>query len=225
MKQINSLNQKLQKLPFWEHLSHHEREYVQSNILSLSFLPGQQVLTANSQCLGVILVLSGVLRSYLLSPNGRELTLSRVRAGETYLLTASCVLDAISFDTHVEAETTCEVLLLPSTIYSHLVEENIRVECSSYKLLIEGYGDVVSSVERLVFLTLEQRLASFLLDESASTSSNTIQMTHEQLASSIGSARVAVSRTLKSMEKQQLVELLRGGIRILNKQALYAIIQ
>lgn len=215
----------LTKLPFWEYLSGDEQAYLSNNIIFLQYQPGQQVLPPDTQCLGALLVLHGVLRTYLLSPGGRELTLSRTRAGETYLLTAACALDAISFETQVEAEEYCEVLLIPSRIYSGLVHQNIQVECASYKLLIEGYDEVVSSIERLVFLSLEQRLASFLLDESANISSPVISMTHEQIAASIGSARVAVSRTLKTMEKNSLVELLRGGIRILDKSALYTLIR
>jgi len=225
MDQMKLPYKELKNLPFWDDLSEDERVYLISSLVYLQYQPGQQLLNANDQCLGVILVLKGILRTYLLSPNGREMTLYRTRAGETYLLTASCVLDTISFDTQVEAEEACELLLIPSSVYSRLIAGNIRVECSSYKLLIEGYSDVVTSVERLVFLNLEQRLASFLLDESVNSASATITMTHEQLAANIGSARVAVSRSLKDMEKQKLVELTRGEIHIINKTGLYQIIQ
>ena len=225
MDQVKLPYKELSSLPFWNDLNPDERQYLISNLVYLQYQQGQQLLNANTQCLGVLLVLKGILRTYLLSPNGREMTLYRTRAGETYLLMASCVLDTISFDTQVEAEEDCELLLVPSSIYSQLVAGNVNVECSSYKLLIEGYSDVVSSIERLVFMNLEQRLASFLLDEAVSSSSTTITMTHEQLAANIGSARVAVSRTLKDMEKQKLVALTRGEILIKNMSGLYQLIQ
>lgn len=190
--------EQLKKLPFWVHLKEDEQEVLESSMIFLQYESGQMVHSVDAQCLGVLLVLTGVLRTYLLSPDGREMTLYRTRFGETYLLTASCVLDSISFDTQVEAEEYCEVLLIPSDIYSKIVEKNLLVECESYKLLVNGFSEAVASIERLVFLSLEQRLASFLLDECEKTNGDTVRMTHEQIAISIGSARVAVGRSLKS---------------------------
>lgn len=224
MQQVGVLTDKLKLLPFWEHLKPEERETLQDSAILLQYQPGQQVHRVQDQCLGVLLVLSGVFRTYLLSPDGREMTLFRTRAGETYLLTASCVLEAISFETQVEAEEYTETLLIPSTVYSTVVEKNVNVKCESYKLLVDGFSEVVSSIERLVFLSLEQRLASFLLDEAAGSGEDTIHMTHEQIAVSIGSARVAVGRSLKVMAEQGLVTLFRGGIRLMDKGALYGLL-
>lgn len=215
----------LPRLPFWKHLTAEERILLQNRSYYLQYRQGQQLRSAGTQCLGVLLVLSGTLRTYLLSPDGREMTLSRTRSGETYLLTASCVLESISFDTHVDAEEDCEVLLIPSDVFSVLVEQNLQVECDSYKMLADGYADVVSSIERLIFLSLEQRIASFLLDESAETGAGQLQMTHEQIAVSIGSARVAVNRALHQMAKKGLVELSRGSIRLADKAALYRLLK
>lgn len=186
----------------------------------MQYLPGQAIYNPSNNCLGAILVLSGVLRTYLLSPDGRELTLFRTREGETYLLTASCVLQSISFHTQVDAEEHSEILLIPSGLYSTLVEKDVQIECDSYKMLLGSFSDVVSSIERMIFLTLEQRLASFLLDEADSNDSDCISMTHEQIAVNIGSARVAVNRSLNGMAKQGLLELYRGGVRLVDKQAL-----
>lgn len=225
MQKAGELIHKLEILPFWEHLSQKEKETVETSAISLQYQPGQQVQHTSGQCLGVLLVLSGVLRTYLLSPDGREVTLYRTRPGETNLLSASCVLASISFETHVEAEEHTEALLVPSGVYSAIVEQNLLVECDSYKLLMEGFSEAVSSIERLVFLSLEQRLASFLLDESAKNNEDTVNMTHEQIAVNIGSARVAVGRSLKSMAEQGLVSLFRGGIHLLDKKALYSLIR
>lgn len=215
----------LPKLPFWKHLTEEERTLLQNRSYYLQYHQGQQLRSAGTQCLGVLLVLRGTLRTYLLSPDGREMTLSRTRADEAYLLTASCVLESISFDTHVDAEEESEVLLIPSDVFSILVQQNLQVECDSYKMLADGYADVVSSIERLIFLSLEQRIASFLLDESAETGCDRLQMTHEQIAVSIGSARVAVNRTLHQMTKKGLVELSRGSIRLVHKSALYQLLK
>lgn len=225
MTVIDTPLEHLPRLPFWTHLTAEERLLLENRSYYLQYRQGQQLRSAGTQCLGVLLVLSGTLRTYLLSPDGREMTLSRTRSGETYLLTAACVLESISFDTQVDAEEDCEVLLIPSDVFSVLVEQNLQVECDSYKMLADGYADVVSSIERLIFLSLEQRIASFLLDESANTGTDQLQMTHEQIAVSIGSARVAVNRTLHQMAKKGLVELSRGSIQLANKAAMYQLLR
>ena len=92
-----------------------------------------------------------------------------------------------------------------------------------YKAAAERFSDVMSAVERLLFSTLEQRVAAYLLDEAARLGAEEIHVTQEQLARHIGSAREAVTRTLKQMAREGLLEVFRGGIRILDRKALYAL--
>lgn len=214
-----------EKLSFWADLNEQEQALLTQHHHLVQYRAGQLVRGENTDCLGLLLVVSGSLRAYLLSLEGRAVTLYRVKAGETCVLAASCILDAISFDTQIEADEDTEVVLIPIDIYSRLVKNNLSVECNSYKTALERFGEVVAGVERLVFLNLEQRLTSFLLDESSQTRSDTVYMTHEQLAVHIGSAREAVSRSLKSLSKQGVVELFRGGVKLLDKKALYQILQ
>lgn len=211
----------LESLPFWGRLTEGERERVLTRRAVLHYQAGQPVRGGNVDCLGLVLTIKGLLRAYLLSPDGREVTLYRVREGECCVLSVACALDAVSFDTQVEAEVDSDILLIPIDVYSALLRENIYVERDTYKMATERFSDVVAGVERLVFLSLEQRLVSFLLDEVSESGGDTVHMTHEQIALNIGSAREAVSRTLKQMAAQGWVELFRGGVRIMAKPALY----
>lgn len=214
----------LENIPFWEHLSEEDRSLVLSRQSTVRYRAGQQVRGGNMDCLGFIIVLSGMLRAHLLSPDGRDITLYRIRPGESCVLAASCVLDAVSFETQVDAEEDSEILLIPIDVYSLLIRNNIYVECATYKMATERFSDVVAGVERLVFMSLEQRIVSFLLDEASQTGSGEVHMTQEQIAVNIGSAREAVSRALKSMAEQGLVELFRGGVRLIDKTALYQLL-
>ena len=225
MPEIRTALEQLPLLPFWQHLDDEGRALVRESAMFLQYRQGQQIHSSHSHCLGAILVLKGVLRTYLLSPDGREMTLLRTRAGESYLLTAACVLESISFDTQVDAEEDTDILLVPSSVYSTLVAADPRIECDSYKMLLDSFSDVITSIERLVFLSLEQRIASFLLDEASSAGADCVNMTHEQIAVNIGSARVAVNRSLNAMAKQGLLELFRGGVRLADKEALYGLLQ
>lgn len=215
---------RLSSLPFWNDLSEDERERVLSRKQVLSYPAGAHIRGSGDDCLGIVLVVEGDLRAYLLSPDGREMTLYNIRAGEACVLAAACALDAISFETHVVAEEESEVLVIPADVVAMLIRENIYVECYAYKMATERFSDVIQGVERLVFFSIEQRIASYLLDEAAEGSGDVVRRTHEQIAVGISSAREVVSRTLGDMARRGLVELFRGGVRLLDKSALYKLI-
>ena len=217
-------NKLLESLPFWEHLNRHEREWVLSRKAIRKHITGECICGGECACIGLLIVASGSLRTYLLSPEGREITLYRVRPGEVCVMAADCVLYAISFETHVEADEDCELLVIPIDIYAELIKSNIHVERDLYKIAIERFADVIAGVERMVFMNLKQRIAAFLLDESSQRGSDDINLTHEQIAVNIGSARETVSRTLKGMTASGWVELFRGGVRITDKASLYGIL-
>lgn len=149
------------------------------------------------------------------------MTIYRIREGDTCVLTASCALSAITFDVEIEAEADCEVLLIPAPVFSALAADNIYVENFAYKIATERFSSVVEALQQIMFLSLTQRIAAFLIDESAQRKDDSIRMTHEEIAKAIGSAREAVSRTLKQMVKKGDISLFRGGIRIENKSSLY----
>ena len=193
--------------PFEEHLTSDEKELIQNQVRTIRYSAGQAIRSAGDGCLGILFVTSGVLRVYLSSEEGKEATISRVTAGEPCVLSASCVL------------------ILPSSCLSVLMGNNIYVENFIYRSATECFSDVIGAVERLLFFSLEQRLASFLLDESARLKTSTLSLTHEQIAQSIGSAREAVSRTLKQMAKTGCLGVLRGEIQILDRKKLYEMVR
>src|SRR5699024_11059007 len=135
--------------------------------------------------------LKGLLRVYLLSAQGKEATLYRLREGVVCTLSASCMLSAIPFNVQIDAETHCDMLVIPAAVFSQLMKENIYVENFAYKLTTEHFSDVIAGIERTLFLSLPQRIAAFLLDEASQDSSDSLAITQENLARSIGSAREA----------------------------------
>lgn len=218
------LDTMVRALPFWENLNQQERDLVSVRASVLRYAPGQLVRSSNDECLGFLYLDSGSLRAYLLSPEGREVTLYRMEAGEYCVLSAACVLDAISFDTEIVAEADCEALLVPADVFATLLKHNICVERDAYRLATERFSDVVAGMERMVFFNLEQRVASFLLDEAAAKGTDRLALTQEQIAVNIASAREVVSRTLKTMAEKGFVALFRGGVEIKDKPRLYQLI-
>lgn len=211
----------LQTLPFWKNLSSPQQNHLEKKARLVHYEAGQTIHGNSVDCTGVLIIQNGILRTYLLSEDGKEVTIYRLRDGDTCMMSASCMLSAITFDVQIDAETACDALLIPACVYSELTKENIYVENYSYKLTTERFSDVMTAVQQMFFMNLEQRLAAFLIDESSYSKSDELNITHEQIARAIGSAREVVSRTLKQLASAGCIEMFRGGVRILDKNVLY----
>lgn len=206
---------------FWEHLADSQRALLLENARQVHYSREDAILSEHNSCPGIFFTRSGVLRIFLLAQDGRQITVSRLHAGDPCVLTASCALPSLTFEVQIDAEEDCDLLLVPTQIFSRLMQENIYLEAFAYRLTCEHFSDIMNAVERIFFLSLEQRIAAFLLDESAERGTAVLPFTQEKLAMAIGSAREAVSRTLKQFSQEKSVALSRGCIRILDKNALY----
>ena len=207
-------------LPFWKDLNSTQKERLLENASHQSYKKDQLLLSSDAQCLGMILVTSGSLRVYLLSEEGREITLYRINAGEFCVLSASCVLNSITFDVYVDAVMDSEVLQISSSILNTVIHENIYAECCLYKMATERFSDVMWALQQILFMSFDKRLAIFLLDESAASHSDVISMTHEQIAKLMGSAREVVTRMLKYFSSEGYVTLSRGTVTLTDKAGL-----
>lgn len=155
-----------ESLSFWPHLTRQQQETLLNCVQRASYAPGQIIRSPDTDCLGALLIQSGVVRIYLLSEDGREATISRMTEGEVCVLSASCMLNAITFDVQIQAETAVEVLVIPIQYLSVLMRENIYVENFIYKAAAQRFSHAIRAVEQMLFYTLEQRVASYLLEES-----------------------------------------------------------
>lgn len=210
-------------LTFWDNLSISEKDLLKNNIELINYQAGQNIHSGNHDCVGTLLVKEGELRVYILSEDGREITLYRLTKGEVCMLSASCILKNITFDVHIDVVKDSEIYHININAYQKLINENIYVENFSYKTAIDRFSDVMWAMEQILFMSFDKRLAIFLVNESQQNSSENINLTHEQIAKYMGSAREVVSRMLKHFANDGLVELSRGGVRILDKKKLRAL--
>lgn len=213
----------LERLPFWKLLTDSEKELVQQNAVIRLYKKGTRVYSSERECLGMLFVMQGEMRTYLLSEEGREVTLFRIYPNDLCVLSASCVISQISFDTQMSAQKDTEALIIPPNIVLLLTEKNLSVRCFLYELATKRFSDVMWAMQQILFKRLDQRLALFLMQESQRLGTDTIHMTHEQIAQQISSAREAVARMLKQFSEDGLVELKRGAIRLLDQKGLNAL--
>lgn len=204
----------LNKLPFWTSLTEQEKEILRKSAVIRRYEKGSFIHSSDRDCLGMLFIISGEIRTYILSDEGREITLFRLYPNDLCVLSASCVISQISFDTQMTARQDTEVLIIPPNITALLKEQNISVRCFLYEQATERFSEVMWAMQQILFKGLDQRLAAFLVEECERTNSNTVRMTHEQIARNISSAREAVARMLKQFTQDGLVELKRGEIII-----------
>ena len=207
-------------ISFWDKLSSAQKDLFINNAVKVTYGKGENLHSTDNECLGLLLIKSGELRTYILSEDGREVTLFRLSEGDSCVLSASCILNSITFDVLIDAECKTEALLLNIGTFSRLTQENIYVENFAYKNTVDRFSDVMWAVEQILFMSFDKRLATFLLDEMAKTKSLEINLTHEQIAKYMGSAREVVSRMLKTFEQNGILKLSRGSIQITDKDKL-----
>ena len=205
--------------PFWNDLDDKAKQTVCQQSALFSY-PKGAAIHDGQECTGVILVKSGCLRVYLLSETGKEVTLYRLNPGDICMLSASCVLQSITFDVFVDAEEDSECLILSSSAFSAVAENYPAVKIFALETAVSRFSDVMWVMQQILFMNFDRRLAIFLLDEMARTGDDTLHLTHEQIARNMGSAREVVSRMLKYFSSEGMTEVSRKGIKILNKQAL-----
>ena len=205
---------------FWDKLTPEQQDFLWENLYPVSYQKGDIIHNGEYSCIGVVLIKTGGLRVFMLSSEGKEITLYRLGPQEVCILSASCILQNITFDVCVEAESDTEALLIPSAQYQKLIKQNIYAENFTYSLVVDRFSNVMWAMEQLLFMRFDKRLAIFLLDELSKTGNPRISLTHEQIAKYMGSAREVVSRMLKYFAKEGMIEMSRGGIRILDKEKL-----
>lgn len=211
-------------LPFAAYLSEGEKQLLSSDVRVVSYDKGDLIHHHDGNCLGILQVLSGRVSVSILSDEGREVVLYRLERGEVCVMSAACVLRQITFDIHIEAETETRVLIVPAHTLSALMRSNLRVENYIYKSATERTSDIMWMLQQVLFTPVEKRIAEFLWSETARRGTDTLTLTHEQLAKYTGSAREVVSRILKKFVQNGAVSLERGTVTVTDKKYLRELI-
>ena len=205
--------------PFWEKLSAADKEYLCQNS-SVEHFEKEQPVHDNMGCTGLYIVKSGRLRIYMLSDEGKEITLYRLSEGDICMLSASCVLSSITFDVYIDAEEPSDCYMISGYAFSAVSERNLEVKNFALETAVQRFSDVMWIMQQIVFMSMDRRLAIFLIDECNLAGTDFISMTHEQIARHLGTAREVVTRLLRHLASDGVVEVTRKGITVLDKNKL-----
>ena len=208
--------------PFWQSLSDDDKNRICENTVE-ERLDKEQSVHNNMQCSGLYIVRSGRLRIYMLSEDGKEITLYRLSPGDFCMLSASCVLQSITFDVFVEAEEPCVCYKISAAAFGDITERYADVKIFALETAVERFSTVMWVMQQIVFMNMDKRLAIFLLEESQANKSDTITMTHERISRHLGTAREVITRVLKHLAADGIIEVTRRGILIIDKRKLQKI--
>lgn len=206
--------------PFWADLTESEQERFAAATAVRKYSKGELVYQPDVRCEGMIYMLEGKLRVYILSDDGREITLYRLGPGEQCVFSASCVIEALSYEVFIEAETDARLQLTDAATLRLISEDNLFLRTFNQEIALMRASDILWTLQQVLFYSVDRRLAVYLLESSAKSGGRAVRGTHEQIAASIGSAREVVSRMLKRFADDGYIKLSRGMVEIIDKSSL-----
>ena len=209
-----------QFFPIWDKLTADQQQRIRSVSEYQKVKAGTVLHDGSPECLGMLLVKSGQLRAYLLSEEGREVTICRFFEMDICLFSASCVMPNMQYDIFIEAEKDTELWIIPACLYQNLMDESLPVSNYSHNLITNHFSDVMWLMEQIMWKSFDKRLAEFLLEESLLEGSNTLKITHEKIANHMGTAREVVTRMLRYFQGEGMVRLTRGSVIVEDEKAL-----
>ena len=181
---------------------------------TLSIPSGTTVFDERQPCRGFAFVLDGAIRVVKVSSGGRELPLYRVTAGESCIITSSCLLGHADYNARGVSDGPTTLALLPGKLFDEMLAEPAFRDFI-FSLFSERMAELMQLVEEVAFHKLDQRLAALLLGKG-----RVVHASHQQLADELGSVREMVSRLLKRFEEQGLVRLGREQVEVLDPAGL-----
>jgi len=206
--------------PIWDKLTDSQRQIITSASEFRKAKGGTVLHNGSMDCLGLLLIRSGQLRAYVLSEEGREITLYRLFDMDICLFSASCVMPNVQFEIVIEAEKDSEMWIIPSCLFKDLMEESVAVANYANHLISSRFSEVMWLMEQIMWKSFDKRLAAFLVEESILEDTAELKITHEKIANHLGTAREVVTRMLRYFQNEGMVRLTRGTVEITDKDGL-----
>ena len=210
-------------IPFWEKLTQEQQARIGAVIEFHNVKKGTHIHDSSAECLGLVMVKSGQLRAYILSEDGREITISRLFEYDVSLLSASCVMPDMQMNVMIEAEKDTQFWSVPACLFKNLVDESLAVSAFANSLISGNFSELMWLMEQIMFKSFDKRLAAFLLEEAVIEGGSSLKITHEIIANHMGTAREVVTRMLRYFQSEGMVRLTRGAIEIADEKKLRAL--
>lgn len=206
--------------PNWKQLTSIQQQQLSNAAVKRNVKKGTIIHNGSLDCLGLLLLCFGQLRTYIFSDEGREITIYRLFEHDICLFSASCMIQSIQFEITIEAEKDTELWVIPPDIYKKIMNESAPLANYTNEIMASRFSEVMWLIEQIMWKSFDKRLAAFLLEESSIEDTNILQITHEKIANHLGTAREVVTRMLRYFQSEGAVKLSRGTITILQSEYL-----
>ena len=206
--------------PIWNKLTNLQKEKLEQSAVRRTVKKGTLLHNGDTDCQGLLLVEEGQLRAYILSEEGREVTIYRLFAMDLCLFSASCLMNSIQFDITIETEKDTSLWMIPPDVYKEVMEESAAAANFTNEVMASRFSEVMWLMEQVLWKSFDKRLAGFLAEECVLEETRNLKITHEKIAAHLGTAREVVTRMLKYFQTEGLVQLSRGTVEILNLEGL-----
>ncbi len=209
--------------PIWEKLNITEQNRLSEAAQKRFVRKGTLVYGGSADCIGLFLIRSGQLRAYILSDEGREITIYRLFERDICLFSASCMMSSIQFEISIEAEKDTELWVIPTNVYKNLMENSAAIANYTNEIMAARFSEVMWLIEQIMWKSFDKRLAAFIIGESNLDESDVLKLTHEKIANHLGTAREVVTRMLNYFQSEDMITLTRGEIIIKDRKRLDAL--
>jgi len=192
------------------------------HILSFSsqvLLPAKTtIFYQGKSCSNYLLVVSGSVKVFTRSINGKELNLYHVKSGNSCVLTTSCLFSNNNYTAEGVTETDVVAIVIPVKVFHQFLDESKTFRQLIFQSYSQNISTLIELINKISFFRLDYRVALFLTDHSSESS--IINITHQSIATELGSAREVVSRQLKDFELKGWIKVSRGKIEIVDSLSL-----
>lgn len=214
----------LKNVPLFRGLTPAELEEIRACLHEKSYAKGDTLFHETGSCERVFIVRTGRVKVFRMSTGGREQVLETLGPGDTCACNPGSVEWACA--SSAEALTACTVWFLSRDNYVRMVNTRANVSHALNRLFAEKLNKLSCLVEDVSLNDVRKRLAKFLLDLRAESTSDTLQVpfTRQEIAQRIGTARETVARHLYEMKRKKLIEIKPKQIVLLNKAGLQKIL-
>ncbi|HNX14950.1 MAG TPA: Crp/Fnr family transcriptional regulator [Oscillospiraceae bacterium] len=206
--------------PIWEKLNTTEQNRLSEAAQKRFVRKGTLVYGGSADCIGLFLIRSGQLRAYILSDEGREITIYRLFERDICLFSASCMMSSIQFEISIEAEKDTELWVIPTNVYKNLMVNSVAIANYTNEIMAARFSEVMWLIEQIMWKSFDKRLAAFIIGESNLEESDVLKLTHEKIANHLGTAREVVTRMLNYFQSEDMITLTRGEIIIKDRKRL-----
>ena len=209
--------------PMWDKLSDDQQRRLLGGLTRRTVERGTVLHNGSADCTGLLVVESGQLRAYILSAEGREVTIYRLFSRDICLFSASCMIRSIQFDVTIEAEKNTDLWVIPTEIYQQILAESAPLSNYTNEIMAARFSEVMWLMEQVMWKSMDKRIAAFLLEESAIEGGDRLSITHETIANHLGTHREVVTRILRYLQNEGMVKLSRGTVELTGREKLEAL--